>query len=178
MNFEIRLATLNDIDAYSKHCIFNLSEKGIDNSFVHPYPGSYCPDISEYSANIENKWNKEPFSPNWEIAWVAIVNGKIVGHLDMRCGGIEALVHRMRLGMGIENGFRSVGIGTHLLKAALNWAKDQNKISWIDLSVFENNHAARSLYKKYGFKEIFLIEDALRIENESINDVQMTLRLK
>ncbi|MGZ3772006.1 MAG: N-acetyltransferase family protein [Bdellovibrio sp.] len=178
MNFEIRLSTLNDVDAYSIHCIYNLAEKGIGNIFVHPYPANYCPEFSEFTSNIKNKWTGEPFSPNWEIAWVAIVDGKIVGHLNMRCGGIEALVHRMKLGMGIETKYRSTGIGTQLLKAAVDWAKSQNKISWIDLSVFENNYAARSLYKKFGFKETYLIEDALRIENESINDVQMTLKLK
>jgi ribosomal protein S18 acetylase RimI-like enzyme len=42
----------------------------------------------------------------------------------------------MRLGMGLENQFRSQGIGSALLKASLERVKSQEAISWIDLSKF------------------------------------------
>lgn len=178
MNFEIRKANIEDLESYAKHSTYHLTEKGIGGIFVHPFPSNHQPDLAEFSINLKSKWTSEPFTPNWEIAWIAIADKKIVGHLNMRCGGIEVLVHRMKLGMGIANGYRSLGIGTALMNAALEWAKSQNKIAWIDLSVFENNSAARALYKKFGFIETYTIEDALRVEDQSINDVQMTLRLK
>ena len=117
-------------------------------------------------------------SPDYETAWVAIVDGKFVGHLNLRCGGITAAAHRMRLGMGIEKPYRSVGIGSALISAALQWAREQESISWIDLGVFAKNHAARDLYKKHGFVETYIVPDALRVENEIIDDVQMVLKLR
>ena len=178
VSFEIRKATIEDLESYTKHCVYHLTEKGIGDIFVHPFPTHHEFDFVEFSTNLKKKWTSDPFTPNWEIAWIAISDKKVVGHLNMRCGGIEALVHRMKLGMGIENGYRSLGIGTALLRSAMEWSVTQNKISWIDLSVFEINSAARSLYKKFGFIETHTIEDALRVEDQSINDVRMTLRLR
>jgi RimJ/RimL family protein N-acetyltransferase len=177
-SYEIRRCNIDDLEAYSKHCIFHLTEKGIGDIFVHPFPANHKSDPKEFETNIRKRWMSQPFSPNWEIAWVAITNNKIVGHLNLRCGGIEAQTHRMKLGMGIENGFRSNGIGSSILGVALDWAKEQDQISWIDLSVFSKNVAARKLYKKFGFTETHIIEDALRIEGERIDDVQMNLKFQ
>lgn len=178
MNFEIRKCHLSDIESYSKHAIYHLTEKGIGDIYVHPFPSTYKPDFNEFVFNLSKKWSAQPFTPNWEITWIALVNNKIVGHLNLRCGGIQALVHRMKLGMGLEKEFRSKGIGSELLKTAILWAKSQKEISWIDLSTFSKNTAARSMYKKFGFIETHIIEDALRVDNESIDDVQMVLKLK
>jgi len=178
VNFEIKRCASEDAMQYAEHAILCLTEKGIGDVLVHPFPRNYSRDQIKFAKGLSEKWTSEPFSPNWEIAWAAIVDGKIIGHLNLRCGGIQAQVHRMKLGMSIVDGFRSSGIGKALLETAIQWAKDQPQIDWIDLSTFSKNHAARSLYKKFGFKELYVIEDALRVENEIIDDVQMTLRLK
>ncbi len=177
-NFEIRKCNLDDLESYSQHAIYHLTEKGIGDIYVHPYSSLHKPNFNEFVSNLSKKWSTEPFTPNWEIAWVAIVNNKFVGHLNLRCGGIHALVHRMKLGMGLEKEFRSQGLGSALLKTAIEWAKTQDAVSWIDLSTFSKNIAARSMYKKFGFVETHIIEDALRVDNESIDDVQMVLKLR
>lgn len=178
MNFEIKKCNIEDVNSYTEHAIYCLTEKGIGDIFVHPFPKSHTFDQKEFAESLKKKWSAPPFSPNWEIAWIALANEKMVGHLHLRCGGIQAQVHRMKLGMSILDGHRSSGIGTSLLDTAIKWAKDKNNIDWIDLSTFSKNQAARSLYKKFGFKELFVMEDALRVENEIIDDVQMTLRLR
>lgn len=178
MKFEIKRCTVEDACPYAEHAILCLTEKGIGGVFVHPFPSNYSRDSAKYAEDLKEKWSADPFTPNWEIAWAAIVDGKIIGHLNLRCGGIQAQVHRMKLGMSVIDGFRSSGIGKTLLETAIQWAKDQKQVEWIDLSTFSKNQAARSLYKNFGFKELFIIEDALRVENEIIDDVQMSLRLK
>lgn len=178
MNFTIRQTAIEDIKDFTRHCIFHMREKGIGGIYVHPFSSSHIWNEEEFSANLIKKWSSEPFSPNWEIAWVAIVEGKFVGHINLRCGGIEAQKHRMRLGMGIENSFRSMGIGKSLLNKALSWAKGAEEISWIDLSVFSKNEVARKLYANMGFVATHTIEDALRVDGESIDDIQMVLKLR
>lgn len=177
MNFLIRKTTLEDVETYTRHCIAHMKEKGIGGIYVHPFPTSHNWNEEEFSSRIREKWSTEPFSPNWEIAWVATVDEKFVGHLNLRCGGIEAQKHRMRLGMGIENSFRSMGIGKALLETALSWAKMYDQISWIDLSVFSKNEVAIKLYESMGFLDTYTIKDALRVDGESIDDVQMILKL-
>lgn len=178
MKFEIKRCNVEIANPYADHAILCLTEKGIGGVFVHPFPSNYTRDSAKFAEDLKENWSSESFTPNWEIAWAAIVDGKIIGHLNLRCGGIQAQVHRMKLGMSVIDGFRSFGIGKALLETAIQWAKEQHQINWIDLSVFSKNQAARSLYKKFGFKELLIIEDALRVENEIIDDVQMTLRLK
>lgn len=177
MNFQIHHCTVNDIQAYAEHSVYHLTEKGIDDIFVHPFPSDYKRDVNEFIATLIGRWSLEPMAPNYETVWAAIVNQKIVGHLNLRRGGIAASAHRVRLGMGIEKPYRSMGIGQALMTEAIRWARTQDSISWIDLSVFLKNRAARSLYSAHGFKEIYTIADALRIENEIIDDVQMTLKV-
>jgi RimJ/RimL family protein N-acetyltransferase len=177
MNFQIRQCYKDDVDAFAKHSLFNLTEKGINGIYVHPFPSNHQRSFEEYTANRLIHWTSKPFSPDWEIAWMATVDDKIVGHLNLRCGGIAATAHRMNLGMGIETPYRSMGIGTGLMATCTQWAQRQKEIQWIDLSVFSQNIAARALYKKFGFQETYTIMDAIRIEDQSIDDVQMTLKL-
>lgn len=177
MNFQIRRCTLNDLEPYARHSIFHLTEKGIGGVFVHPFASDYKRSLEEFMANLTLRWSSEPFSPNWEIAWMAVVDKKPIGHINLRCGGIEATAHRMRLGMGLEAPYRSQGIGHDLLATAMDWAARQDEISWIDLSVFSDNQAARNLYRKFGFEELYTIRDAVRIEGQIIDDVQMVLKV-
>lgn len=177
MNFTIRTCTLVDAHAYANHCLTHLKEKGIGGIYAHPFSENHVWDEEQFLKTLMQKWALPDFSPNWEIAWVAEVDGKMVGHLNLRCGGIPAAVHRMRLGMGIETPYRSMGIGTALLGSAITWAKNQKQISWIDLSVFAENHTAIKLYESFGFRKIFEIEDALRVNDVIITDNQMVLKL-
>ena len=177
MNVEIKMCEPGDAKAYTDHCLFHMQEKGIGGIYVHPFPHSHAWDKDDFLGKLIVKWTSEPFSPNWEVAWVAVVDGKFAGHLNLRCGSIDASKHRMRLGMGIEDAYRSMGIGSSLLKAATEWAQNQKQISWIDLSVFSKNAVAMKLYEKFGFRKTYVIEDALRLENESIDDIQMVLKV-
>lgn len=79
--------------------------------------------------------------------------------------------------MGIEAEFRGNGAGTALLATALNWAKEQNFLAWIDLGVFAHNSAARSLYGKFGFIEMGRCIDCFRVDDLRVDDIQMTLDL-
>jgi RimJ/RimL family protein N-acetyltransferase len=178
VTFEVRPAQTKDVEAYAKHCAFHLTEKGIGGVFVHPFPADHKVDTAEKAQNLLKDWSLPPFSPGWEIVWLAFHGDRVVGHLDLQCGGIKAVAHRMKLGMGIENKFRSQGLGTRLLTEALTWARDQKQIHWIDLGVFAQNTAARKLYRKFGFQETHTVVDAIRINGQSIDDIQMTLRIR
>lgn len=176
-NVIIKECKLEDAQEYTKHCIFHMKEKGFGGRYSHPFSSSHQLDEQDYLANIIKKWSLKRLSPGWEIAWAAYSEDRLVGHLNLRCGGIEAAKHRMRLGMGIEMPFRSLGIGKVLLKTALEWARNESDVAWIDLSVFANNIAAQKLYEGQGFKILYTIEDALRIEDEIYDDIQMVLKI-
>lgn len=177
MNFNIKKCELEEARTYSMHCMAHLQEKGIGGIYAHPFPSSHQWDEEDFYQKIFQRWSLPAFAPNWEIGWVAVVNEQMVGHINLKCGPIDAAKHRMRLGMGILTPYRSMGIGKALMNTAIEWTKAQPQISWIDLSVFSENVAAMRLYESVGFKAHYTIEDALRVEGTSIDDIQMSLKL-
>ena len=79
---------------------------------------------------------------------VAVVGGEIVGSLHVersRFGFGE-------LGMSVAREWRGRGVGSALLAAAIEWAREQ-EMHKLSLSVFPHNAAAIALYRKFGFVE-------------------------
>ena len=99
----------------------------------------------------------------------------VIGHIDLTGGSLYSALHRARLGIGIERRYRRLGFGRALMDAALDWARGQPTVRWVDLSVFAHNDYARKLYLAYGFREVGVTLDAYRIQGRSIDDVHMSL---
>ena len=79
--------------------------------------------------------------------FVAVVDGEVVGSLGIL--GEGGVAH---LGMNVADGHRGAGIGSGLLRAAVDWAR-QAGIHKIELEHWPWNHAARALYERHGFVE-------------------------
>lgn len=90
-------------------------------------------------------WEELIRSPD-TLVLVADGGGRIVGGL-----GLEVGRHgRADLGMHLVEGYRSAGIGSRLMEAAIDWAREvgAHKIS---LELFTSNERARRLYERHGF---------------------------
>lgn len=84
--------------------------------------------------------------------YYAIENGEVVGWCDIIPKSYEGLTHVGVLGMGVLKDFRGKGLGTELMKKAIEHAR-ANGLEKIELDVYESNHAAIALYRKFGFAE-------------------------
>lgn len=113
--------------------------------------------------------------PGWQRWWVARAGADIVGHIDVKGGGIRSVLHRCELGIGIERAYRNQGLGRALMQTAINFCRHAQSIDWLDLRVFAHNQNARHLYQSLGFEERGQFEDWIRIGPTSIDDVLMTL---
>jgi RimJ/RimL family protein N-acetyltransferase len=83
-----------------------------------------------------------------EGSFVAEANGEIVGMLHVersRFGFGE-------LGMAVARPWRGQGVGTALLEAAIEWAREEG-LHKLSLSVFPHNASAIALYRRFGFVE-------------------------
>ncbi|WP_409513980.1 GNAT family N-acetyltransferase [Variovorax sp. MHTC-1] len=49
------------------------------------------------------------------------------------------MVHRCLLGMGVHREWRRSGIGQRLLDVAIEWAKADQQLEWIDLQIVDCN---------------------------------------
>jgi putative acetyltransferase len=87
--------------------------------------------------------------PNAAV-FVAEDDGRIVGRLSIARDQHPASKHVADLGLMVAMSHRRRGIGTRLLEAALEWAR-QSEVRKLELHVFPYNEAAIRLYENFGF---------------------------
>jgi RimJ/RimL family protein N-acetyltransferase len=77
---------------------------------------------------------------------VAVAGGRIVGllHVEVSCHGFG------EFGMLVERGWRGRGVGSALVRAAIDWARGEG-LHKLCLEVFADNTAAIALYRNSGF---------------------------
>jgi RimJ/RimL family protein N-acetyltransferase len=177
MTIEIRLAELSDIVDLVDHDLRHFKEPGFQGQLAHPFPYNYEWNRDKMMDDKIQAWPKEITEEQWARSFIVLENGIIRGHLNLK-NLFSGTLHRAQLGMGLEESIRGKGIGKELMKTAIQWARTQNTLHWLDLTVFAHNTPAINLYKTMGFSELYTIADRLRVEDVSIDDVYMVLNLK
>ena len=103
------------------------------------------------SAEAWRKRLAEP--PEGLFLLVACVDGEVVGNL-----GLETHPNRPRMrhagsiGMAVRDDWQGRGVGTALLRAALDLADNWLNLSRVELTVYTDNAAGIALYEKLGFE--------------------------
>jgi RimJ/RimL family protein N-acetyltransferase len=100
----------------------------------------------------EKSWINSNIENSSHLVMLAEVDGQIVGQLDFSNGHRKRIAHTGEFGMGVHKDFRSMGIGSFLLKTLIEWAKDHPILEKINLSVHQTNERAIATYKKHGFQ--------------------------
>lgn len=88
------------------------------------------------------------FARSADTSIVAVAGGRIIGGIHVeasRFGFAE-------IGMNVDRGWRGRGVGTALVRAAIDWASGQG-LHKLCLEVFPHNTAGIALYAKCGFVE-------------------------
>ncbi|MBZ9610716.1 GNAT family N-acetyltransferase [Rheinheimera maricola] len=104
-----------------------------------------------------------PYQPvsNWQRLYnagngfynlVAEVEGKVVGQLGLQVCQNPRRRHVAELGMGVSEDFQGQGIGSALLRAALELSDQWLNIRRMELTVYSSNEAAIALYERFGFE--------------------------
>lgn len=105
---------------------------------------------------------------------VATVDGVVVGWCDVLPTHGQARAHVGSLGMGVVSSARGRGIGSALLRAAVEaaWASGLTRI---ELSVRCDNAKAKALYERHGFATEGLLRRAFKLDGKYFDAVAMTL---
>lgn len=117
----------------------------------------------------------DSLSRDWKIdcTLVAVAAGLLVGeiHVDPSWMGYG------EIGMMVAADWRGRGVGTALVAAAIEWARDYG-LHKLALSVFPHNHAAIALYRRFGFEEEGRLRRHVRRANGQLWDlIEMGLPL-
>ena len=78
-------------------------------------------------------------------------DGRLVGRLSVGRDPHPASTHVADVGLMVALGARRQGVGTQLLEAAIDWAREAG-VRKLELHVFPWNEAAIALYESFGFE--------------------------
>ncbi|MEO5793614.1 MAG: GNAT family N-acetyltransferase [Rhodoferax sp.] len=82
---------------------------------------------------------------------VAVVQGEVVGNLGLHPVPNPRRAHVAGIGMAVRDDLHGRGIGTALLKAAIDLADNWLNLLRLELTVYADNTAAQRLYQNHGF---------------------------
>jgi RimJ/RimL family protein N-acetyltransferase len=166
-----------EIDLYVQHQLRLSQESGRNGDIIfEPYSIHHQHDPIEMKKRAEDAIKTTVGAQNWRRIWVLEIDGVIRGDISLGESGFPATSHRVQLGMGIERAYRGQGHGKRMIQTVIDWSREQ-KFTWLDLRVFAHNNSARKLYTKMGFSEVGTMIDLFRIDDQSIDDVMMVLKL-
>ena len=100
---------------------------------------------------------------------------RLVGHIELQVSFPPTAHHRANMGMGLERGFRGRGQGRALLTTAIEWARAEPSLRWMDLGVFGGNERAIALYERFGFREVGRTAERFLVDGRPVEDISMTL---
>lgn len=120
--------------------------------------------LAFYTSVLANRW----------CLLVAIQDGLVVGWCDVLPAHGQARSHVGTLGMGVVAAARGHGIGSALIRAAIEtaWAAG---FARIELSVRCDNPVARALYERQGFLTEGLLRQAFKVDGVYCDATAMAL---
>lgn len=84
---------------------------------------------------------------------VACVEGEVVGELTLNTNLSRPRIrHVGSIGIAVRDDWQGKGVGTELMRAALDLAENWLNLTRIELEVFTDNTAGIALYEKFGFE--------------------------
>jgi ribosomal protein S18 acetylase RimI-like enzyme len=174
----IRPALEGDLPALFAYLGEQLAENGRDGLLFQPMEptgaGVPPPMRERFAAGVATPVGQ----PGWRHVWIALDDlGAVAGHIDLRGYPEAASSHRSLLGMGVRHDQRRAGLGTRLVQEALAWARAMQRFDWIDLEVLAQNHKARALYLRMGFRVTGEVPDLYRIGGVPVGAVSMSFAL-
>lgn len=106
---------------------------------------------------------------------VALVQGKIVGGLNMWPSGLHKMRHLREINMLVISSHREIGVGSALMDYSLRWARRRKDIEKIVLGVFSSNKRAYHLYERYGFKVEGVLKHQHILKGRYVDEIRMAI---
>lgn len=143
-----------------------------DSEYIPKYPQEFRLTLEKGEDWIRSFMEKEN-----SLLLIAEHEGRIVGNIDLTGSHRQMMQHTAMVGMGMLKDWRSIGLGTALLSAAIDWAKANPILELLWLQVYTDNSAGMALYHKMGFKDNGIIPRYFKKGARYYDNLTMSLSL-
>ena len=110
------------------------------------------------------------------IFFVATVDSEVVGWVHLRHVDLAKLTHTAQLTVGVLEGYRGHGIGSHLLERGLEWATKQG-FEKIENALPATNEKAIEFLDERGWEVEAVREDHYKMDGTYVDEVMMAVQL-
>jgi len=131
-------------------------------------------DISDDVQKEKDFIRNNNVSPGYFI--VVYVDDKPVGDCSLNFDRHVKARHRCSVGIGIDEKYWNMGIGSLLFDEMIALAKGTAGIEQIGLELAGNNERGRNLYLKKGFKTVGAMPKALKLKDGTYVDLEMMVK--
>lgn len=167
---EIREAQIDDAEELR----ITIKEYVEESEFVPYAKGEFKLSIEE-----EKQWIQSFIDIPNGLLLVGIIDGKIVGNIDLNSNKREMLQHTSIIGIGILKEYRGLGLGSIFFQETINWAKNHSSLEFLSLETYATNKVGIALYEKFGFKQAGLLSNFIKVSpNEYVDSITMTLDIR
>ncbi len=135
--------------------------------------------VTEYKNSLEEEMaliERLNTSEN-SILLLAEQDGKIIGNIDLMGSNRSRTKHTAMLGIGLVLESRNRGIGSIMMKVAVDWAKQNPVLELLWLDTYSSNLMGITLYQKMGFKAAGVIPNFFKQKDQAHTKVQMFLEV-
>ena len=110
-------------------------------------------DENTMTAEQEGQFLQRKTDSEAEVEILAEVDGIVAGLAGIETvGGRDKIRHRAEVGISIDRKYWNLGIGTALMNACMDCAREAG-YEQLELSVVAENETAITMYKKAGYRE-------------------------
>lgn len=142
---------------------------------------NYIPKLEEeikLTVSQTEDWIRKFLSQDNSLMLVAEYENTIIANIDLTGNQRKIMHHTAVIGMGMPKQWRNTGLGTALISAVIDWAKENPILEMIWLQVYLQNELGIGLYKKMGFEENGVIKGFFKRDNIYYDNLNMTLEVK
>jgi len=180
--FERHILTLKNQQAVIiRRAVIDDAEKLLNCIKTYVPQSEFIPKLKQeinLTIEQEKEWINYYLTNENSLLLIAEFDNEIVGNIDLTGNQRKIMEHTAVVGMGMLKEWRNIGLGTALLKSAIEWAKVNSVLELLWLQVYTDNKLGLSLYRKVGFEENGIMKNFFKHEGKYSDCLTMTLNVK
>lgn len=106
---------------------------------------------------------------------LGIIDNQIVSVSQVSAPNRKRIAHNSELAISVKKEYWDMGIGTAVMEALIDFARNHNTIKTISLGVKASNKKAQHLYEKLGFEKVGVHRNFFNIDGNYDDEILMDL---